>query len=949
VDPRDRAARVAARIADDSTIDWTAAAAEAATPDDRALVDELRTIAEIATLHRAPVDSSADGSGRAPEVWGSLTLLSRIGEGRFGDVHIAWDARLQRRVALKLIRVSSASLASPTKAIDEARLLARVRHPNVLTVFGAEFHSGQAGIWTEYIEGRTLSALIADHGPLAPDDVTRVGLNLCAALGAVHGAGLLHRDIKAQNVMRETGGRIVLMDFGTGHDLAVAPARPGDLSGTPLYLAPEVLTGAPASQASDIYALGVLLFHLVTGTFPVVGATLDEVQHGHKAASAQVPSQLRGVPEPLATAIQRALAPNPRERFAGADALAHALGRGHGSSRVLRNGIAAAAVLAMMVTGASALLPTGFSAAGDPAEFSRRPSHVLETASTVHLPLSPDTLDVGRPSRDGRFVPIVDRKQRVQALEIRSGTLRDLAGPLTAREGIEAPLLSPDGSHVVFTASEGNWSELRIVGSDSQHRVLIPREARGSPEALEWSRDGREIVCLVTMPDATTELRLVHVEGGSTRLLTWKRGRPRHASLSADDRFLVFDFPNDDRAGKRDILILDLVMPAPPRVLLGGSANNVTPIWTPGGDGVLFVSDRAGSMEGWVAPVSAGYASGAPYRVASHLSRAFPLGLTDDGRYFFLYQINQNDVYAVSVDASAGRTGARSRVSTSPGGGRIAPAWSPDGRFISYYTASGNTVFDRDSDTLTIQELATGRTRDVSLPMTRLGYMVPRWSPDSRRLLIRGRDLDGRQGFFIVDIRTYGVTPVVAIDLNQQNEYGAFDWAPDGRRIYYLRRGLGVIAHDLETHREDVIVPKASRDVAFSLVVSPDGSQIAFTSSEQNAGTTIIEVVTLHDRQRHDIHVLQSPTAAYVHAWTRDGRELLYTTATRGSDLPHRLWRISASGGEPHDMGLAIEGNTQANKAALSPAGDRLAFTEGVPEWQLWVMSDFLPAARRLP
>lgn len=261
----DRALSIAARIADGSAIDWADAAA---TPADTApgMLEELRAIAALATLHRAPSDWPADP---APPIatWGPLTLLGPIGEGLFGRVYRAWDPRLHRQVALKLLHAAASQEAtSPLHAIDEARLLARVRHPNVLTVYGAETINGQIGIWTEFIDGHTLDRVLADRGPLPADEVIAIGVDLCRALSAVHAAGLLHRDIKAQNVIRETGGRIVLMDFGTGHDLDRVPSRAGDLSGTPLYLAPEIFTGGAATVASDVYALSVLLYRLLTGS-----------------------------------------------------------------------------------------------------------------------------------------------------------------------------------------------------------------------------------------------------------------------------------------------------------------------------------------------------------------------------------------------------------------------------------------------------------------------------------------------------------------------------------------------------------------------------------------------------------------------------------------------------------------------------------------------------------
>ena len=132
--------------------------------------------------------------------WGPLVILDKIGRGSFGDVYRAWDPRLEREVALKLVpEQTPESVSSPV--VEEGRLLARVRHPNVLTVYGAERIDGRAGIWTEYLPGETLAQEIARRGPVPADEAARIGIEVCRALDAVHGAGLLHRDVKAQNVL----------------------------------------------------------------------------------------------------------------------------------------------------------------------------------------------------------------------------------------------------------------------------------------------------------------------------------------------------------------------------------------------------------------------------------------------------------------------------------------------------------------------------------------------------------------------------------------------------------------------------------------------------------------------------------------------------------------------------------------------------------------------------
>src|SRR3954464_539311 len=122
----------------------------------------------------------------------------------------------------------------------------------------------------ELVSGLTLEQQLAANGLISAREAAMIGVDLCRALASIHTCGLIHRDVKAQNVMREDGGRIVLMDLGTGRDSNCGDGPPpSDLAGTPFYLAPEIFTGAPASPRTDLYCLGVLLYHLVTGAFPV--------------------------------------------------------------------------------------------------------------------------------------------------------------------------------------------------------------------------------------------------------------------------------------------------------------------------------------------------------------------------------------------------------------------------------------------------------------------------------------------------------------------------------------------------------------------------------------------------------------------------------------------------------------------------------------------------------
>ena len=189
-------------------------------------------------------------------------------------------------------------------------MLAKVRHPNVVSIYGAEQIGDQIGLWMEFVRGHTLEQILDQRKVVSAAEAVDMGLELCRAVSAVHGAGLLHRDIKAHNVMRAEDGRIVLMDFGTGRELEDEASS--DLAGTPLYLAPEVLQGQKATARSDTYSLGVLLYHLVTGSYPVQARTVREVRRAHERGERTAVRTARSdVPAKLARAIERAIDPDP--------------------------------------------------------------------------------------------------------------------------------------------------------------------------------------------------------------------------------------------------------------------------------------------------------------------------------------------------------------------------------------------------------------------------------------------------------------------------------------------------------------------------------------------------------------------------------------------------------------------------------------------------------------
>lgn len=320
---------LAEAVADGRSLNWEAAQSETHTEPEIGLVRELRLLAGLADAHRtivgeSPAEPATEESGDLRH-WGPLEIRGHLGSGAFGSVYGAWDPRLAREVALKLLHVERLYDKAPA-VIEEGRLLAKIRHPHVISVYGADQFDGRVGIWMEFIRGLTLEEVLRRQGVLSAREATSIGVDLCTALAAVHHANLVHRDVKTQNVMREGGGRIVLMDFGAGQELSRTNGR--SRAGTPACMAPELFEHGRATPQSDLYSLGVLLFRIVTGEYPVPGRSSDSVRAAHQRGEQRRLIDLRAdLPPQFVQVVEHALAREPADRFRTAGEMAAALTR----------------------------------------------------------------------------------------------------------------------------------------------------------------------------------------------------------------------------------------------------------------------------------------------------------------------------------------------------------------------------------------------------------------------------------------------------------------------------------------------------------------------------------------------------------------------------------------------------------------------------------------------
>jgi serine/threonine protein kinase len=253
---------------------------------------------------------------------GNYIIERRLGSGGQADVFLARDVVLRRLVALKVLHRTSETNAN-VRGLEEARLIATLDHPNIVRVHHVELSEGVWYMAMEYVDGGNLEMRLHRLGALEPVRALRLAATVADALQHAHKIGVLHRDVKPQNLLETRAGVLKLADFGLAglrgaQDSMENTARPVRLVGTPQYLAPEVWNGEAPSVQTDLYGLGATLFFMLTGQPPFQARNLRDMRQAHASQAIEVPPT---VPPAAAAIVRRCMAKRPSERFASAKAL----------------------------------------------------------------------------------------------------------------------------------------------------------------------------------------------------------------------------------------------------------------------------------------------------------------------------------------------------------------------------------------------------------------------------------------------------------------------------------------------------------------------------------------------------------------------------------------------------------------------------------------------------
>jgi len=270
-----------------------------------------------------------------PQTLGPYELRGELGKGAMAVVWRAFDPNLEREVAIKEPVIppgtdSATAAELGARFVREGKAAAKLNHPGVVTIYASDIYDGRPAIVMELIEGETLSDIL-DKGPLEPQSAIAVADQLLDAAGYAHSRGIVHRDIKPDNVFITDDGRVKLADFGIAHTGQTSTlTQAGTVMGTPGYMAPEQVTGSPVDARADIFAIGVILFEMLTGQNPF-GATdgMAATTVMYRIVHEQVPEVsddlLAGLPADVSAVLAAALAKDPDARFGSATAFRTAL------------------------------------------------------------------------------------------------------------------------------------------------------------------------------------------------------------------------------------------------------------------------------------------------------------------------------------------------------------------------------------------------------------------------------------------------------------------------------------------------------------------------------------------------------------------------------------------------------------------------------------------------
>jgi Tol biopolymer transport system component len=717
-------------------------------------------------------------------------IVGSLGRGGMGEVYEAEDTRLGRRVALKVLPPELASDPGRLERFRrEARAVAALNHPNVVTIYSVEEADGVHFLTMELVKGDTLAGLIPAEGLPLPR-FRAISVELSDAVAAAHQRGIVHRDLKPANVMVTAEGRVKVLDFGLAKlRLPAGDPGPGSLAstealsgltgivGTVFYMSPEQAEGRPVDHRSDIFSLGVVLYEMATGRRPfggesavsVISAILKDTPPPTCEVNPRLPAEIDRI-------LRHCLAKDPARRYQNTLDLRNdleELGEPSGSEGPPRAQPPSAAprrlprrivVSAALVVGAAGLLFLAYRGWGV-----RQGRKAPPAATFAQVTALSGVEQYPSLSPDGKWIVYSSNVAGQKDIYLQGiGGQRPINLTPDSPADDDEPAFSPDGERIVFR-SEREGGGLFVMGRTGE----AVRRVTHTGFNPSWSPDGKELA----FATENVQLMPLNWEGESSLMVAdVKTGDVRHLEApnsvqpvwSPHGRWLAYVA----RTGNQRQMDLQ-AMPSgggTPVTVVSAGATNWSPFWSP--DGFLyFASDRGGSMNLWRVRVDedSGHPEGEPEAITTPASFLAHPSLSADGkRIAYCSALMTMNIQKLPLDPAAGRVTEDAVPVTSGSRQWSSPDPSPDGSQVVFYSRvqpEGHLYIVR-SDGTGLRQLTSGTAID----------RVPRWSPDGRWIAC----FSTRSG----RIQLWKIRPDGS-DLTQMTEAeaGICAWAPDGSRL----------------------------------------------------------------------------------------------------------------------------------------------------------------------
>jgi Tol biopolymer transport system component/predicted Ser/Thr protein kinase len=815
---------------------------------------------------------------------GAYEILAPIGEGGMGSVYKAHDPTLQRTVAIKVLTKQDDGAAP--RLLQEARAASALDHPNICTVHEVGEHEGQPFIVMAYVEGQPLSQIIPADG-LPPESVIRYGTQIADALAHAHEHGIVHRDLKSANVVITPEGRAKVLDFGLAARMPQTDAEAvtktqeaiphaGILVGTLAYMAPEVLRGEAATARSDIWALGVLLYEMASGTQPFTGTTqTDVVSAIVKESTSPLPAK---VSPGLRNVIQHCLTKEPARRYPHSSAIQAALETIQSDAVAQPAGIVPAGGTGIWRVAAAALVVALAIGLG---YWLRPSSEPTATSSTVLSLMNPvqitSAVGIERGvawSPDAEMLAYEsDQTGNWDVWVTQPGSGQPVNRTADHAGNDRYPAWSQDGRQIAFLSDRDSVGEVFVMSPLGG----TPRKVgsfSGSAQYLQWLNDGSELTARVNPVGQEIVAEILTVSTGELRQValpgrTAGRNEPR---WSPDGQLVAYADPGGWNYQVKHLLLVQAAGGAV-TAISDGMTEDGSPSWSPDSTTLYFVSNRGGSKDLWQQRISdAGLPEGEPAQVSVGIGMSEAIVSPDGTKLAYVRGGPIRNMWRIPILDDRPATWADAEQLTFDVAAIHGMDVSPDGtRLVLSSERSGNPdLWTMPAEGGEMQQLTTDPTPDWAV----------RWSPDGEQV--------------------------------------AFYAYRSGNRDIWIMPAGGGTARQLTTHEADEWYPDWS----------PDGTEIVFAS--QRGGTSGIWIVSVESGEERLL--ADSPVADNLPAWSPDGQWVAFRSSRSGRN---ETWRIPARGGEPEQLTTA----GGANESVWSPDGREIYFWRGGQSRQFWALS----------